>query len=254
MWRLRLNLIYCLYPGTLPWYISSHLMKIFLCSLTLAAASLALGQEIPCGDEKIQIAKPNIGEIIAAVGEGFVGPVGSLKICHGQAVLQSGGAIKWGDNQESPALVPEPFYLGVLHSSHTYLNGGTFTVNARYQALCYYPNRTPHGVTERSCGTAIAKVYESIPIKSVSTSAPTVKGGNRVTLTVFLVEKSKGLGTLIKPTAVSPAFTVPYVIVTSGLDTVTFDIDTIAVSSPTAVPISVYSGGTTLSAMLTITP
>jgi hypothetical protein len=222
--------------------------------MIMIAESLAFCQEIPCGDEKIVIAKPNVGEIIAAVGEGFAGPIGGLKICHGQAVLQSGGAVNWGDKQESPASVADPFCLGLLHSSHTYLQGGTLTVAARYQALCYYPNQTPHGVTERSCGTAVARVYESIPIKSVSLSAVSVKGGSRVTATVFLVEKSRGLGTLIKPTTTSPAFTVPYVIVTKDLDTVTFGVDTVAVSGPTTVAFSVYSGGTTQLANLTVTP
>jgi hypothetical protein len=224
----------------------------FLLYLVMMEA-LVFGQEIPCGDEKIVIAKPNVGEIIAAVGEGFAGPIGSRKICHGQAVLQSGGAVNWGDKQESAASVADPFYLGILHSSHTYLQGGTFTVAARYQALCYYPNQTPHGVTERSCGTAVARVYENIPLKSVTLSATSVKGGGRVTATVFLVEKSKGLGTLIKPTATSPAFTVPYVIVTKDLDTVTFDVDTVAVSTPITVPLSVYSGGTTQLVSLTVT-
>jgi len=214
-----------------------------------ANAVLNMKQNAPCGDENMDWYEP----LVAASGEPISGELGRFKICHGNPVIQWGGGIKWGDENVSGLNIVGQLWEGRFSGQHTYASSGTFKASSWFGAQCYYQD-VPHGREQAACGGTTVTVYENIPLKTFTLSQPSVKGGGSVTGTVYLVEKAKKLGGMVRASAPDPASAIPYIIVTANLDTGTFAISTVPVTTATTVPVSAYAGGVTLTSVLTVNP
>jgi hypothetical protein len=202
------------------------------------------------------------GVLIMGLGDEFNGVMATYLACHIWAILGQSGSVSWGDGTpDTPIFFVPPVWSRQAGTIKTPQKSGVFPVTVTITNQCgdWWRHST---VTNGVRATATAYVYQSIPISSLqincaaSSPCPTVKGGLLASGVVnnTVVSPSTGLGTLVLISVTGPATTVPYIIETVGLQTVSFDIQTTPVTANTPLMVSVYSGGTTVSQTITVTP
>lgn len=203
------------------------------------------------------------GVLIMGLGDEFNGVIGTFSVCHIWAIVGLSGSVNWGDNTPpTPMYFVTPYTTRQVGTIKTPQSSGKFNVSATISGLCadWWRGGT---VPNRVQATATAYVYESIPLSSsspfqincaASTPCPTIKGGQIASGVVTTTSAAINLGGLVRISVNGPGTAPPYIIETTGLSTVSFDIVTSPVTVNTPLMISVNSGGVTQTGTITITP
>jgi hypothetical protein len=201
------------------------------------------------------------GVLIMGLGDEFNGVVAYFMVCHIWAIDGLSGTINWGDGTP-----PTPMFFITPLSSHqagtikTPQQIGTFQVSATINGLC--GDWWRHGDVPNSVqGKATAYVYDSLPITTfqvncgTTPNCTTIQGGQTASgLVTTQTGSPSSMGTLVRIMVTGPGTAIPYVIEPTNQTTVPFTIPTSAVTANTTMVVSVYSGGTTLSQTITVTP
>jgi hypothetical protein len=200
-----------------------------------------------------------VGTLIMGLGDQFSGIMATFSVCDKWAIRGLSGTVDWHDRTPPTQLTFGPLLERHASTVKTPQQSGTFPVTVQINGLCdswYEHGIVPNSVTR----TATAYVYESIPLSTfqlnctAGSPCPSIKGGGVVSGVVTNVDPATGLGTLVLIKVDGPGGTVPYVIETVGLNTVSFDIQTTPVTANTQMLVTVFSGGTTLTQVVTVTP
>ncbi|SRR6266568_5629490 len=234
--------------------------RLVICLLLGTARFVSAQQTLldlsDCGSQKVTIGNPKPDLIEAAIGLHVPNPIGKYQICNTYTMLTFDGQIDWG--KEVGTIIPGAFQTtdnAILKADHIYTKGGRYDVAVKVWSTC-------HDVIQGnwkavSCGRGTAIVYETQAISTLVLNPPTLTGGSlaKATVTLQVPSPAGGQGTLVSIGTSSGLITVPgAVIVTPTASTVSFDISTSTVTVATPVTITVTSGGSSLSQILTLTP
>jgi hypothetical protein len=214
------------------------------------------------GTDTLQLGNYNQpGVLIMGLGDEFNGVVVPyFSVCHIWAIYGLSGTVNWGDQTPPTQLYFLPVLSRQAGTIKTPAQIGTFAVSAIIYGQC--GDWWRHGTVTNSVeGKATAYVYDSIPITTfqvncgTTQNCTTIKGGLTASGVVTTQTGStSSMGTLVRMSINGPGTTIPYVIEPSNQSTVAFTISTTAVTANTTLVVSVFSGGTTLSQTITVTP
>jgi hypothetical protein len=203
------------------------------------------------------------GVLIMGLGDEFNGVIGTFAVCHIWAIVGLSGSVNWGDSTPpTPMYFVMPYATRQVGTIKTPQQSGRYSVTATISGQCadwWRGGVVPNWVQ----ATATAYVYESIPLSSAapfqvncttSTPCPSIKGGQIASGVVTTSTAAINLGGLVRISVTGPGTAPPYIIETTGLSTVSFDIVTSPVTVNTPLMISVNSGGVTQTQTITVTP
>jgi hypothetical protein len=203
------------------------------------------------------------GVLILGLGDEFNGVMANYLACDIWAIKGQQGWVNWNDGTpNTPMFFVPPLWSRQAGTTKTPQQTGTFNVTVTIWNQCD-DNWRHNIITNGVSNTAIAHVYDSIPISNfqincaAASPCPSVKGGqlaSGVVTNTTPPPATGGGGTLVLISISGPATTVSYIIEPVGQQTVSFDMLTTPVASNTPLTVSVYSGGTTKTGTITVTP
>lgn len=204
------------------------------------------------------------GVLILGLGDEFNGPIATYKVCDKWAIYSVSGYINWNDGTGTTTnlyFIPPVQSGGQAGTTHTPAKSGTYAVTGYVSSSCgdWWQGGT---TSDQAMAKATAYIYESIPITNFivncGTNSPctTIKGGQLASgvVTTQTTAPPGSIGTIVRIATSGAGSALPYVIETTGLSTVSFDVLTAPVTVNTPLMISVNSGGTTVSQVITVTP
>ena len=197
------------------------------------------------------------------VGDTFNGPVATYSVCDIWKINGLSGVVNWPDGTTTSMSFDDPHIKPrIARTVKALPQVGVFRVTAQIWGTCedqwhHNPN-LPNSVI----GAGSVYVYDSVPITALdvfcsgSTPCTSIVGGNEASglVTHSYAPPHPVMGTLVTIRTQGPGYSLtPYVIEPVGQNTVPFSIQTLPVAAPTPLIISVFSGGTTVTATLTVT-